>query len=214
MSPSPAEMPLPETPRAKAPRRIVVLGTSGSGKTTLAGAISRRLGIPHVELDALFWGPNWTNLGGSPENDTKFRARVAEATAGDAWVVDGNYAVTHDVTWPRAELFVWLDLPLPVVFWSVLQRTLRRAATRELLWGTNRESFRMSFLSRDSLLLWVLTTHRSRRKRLTALLLRPEMAHVTVVRLRSRRAVHAWLESLTAQSAVQCPESRVSRRVD
>jgi ABC-type dipeptide/oligopeptide/nickel transport system ATPase component len=42
-------------------RRIAVVGTTGSGKTALARRISQWLDIPHVELDALYWGPHWTN---------------------------------------------------------------------------------------------------------------------------------------------------------
>ncbi len=40
-------------------RRIVVIGTSGSGKTTLARELAGRLNVPHIELDALHWKPNW-----------------------------------------------------------------------------------------------------------------------------------------------------------
>lgn len=40
--------------------RIIVIGTSGAGKTTLAGRIAARLGIEHVEIDALYHGPGWT----------------------------------------------------------------------------------------------------------------------------------------------------------
>jgi len=63
----------------------VVVGTSGSGKTTFARRLAAGLGIPHVELDALHWEPEWTEA-----TDEVLRARVAEATAQDAWVVDGN----------------------------------------------------------------------------------------------------------------------------
>ena len=41
-------------------QRIVVVGTCGSGKTTLAAELAKRIEAPHVELDALHWGPHWT----------------------------------------------------------------------------------------------------------------------------------------------------------
>jgi hypothetical protein len=43
-------------------QRISVVGTSGSGKTTTAAQIAKRLGIPHVKMDALHWEPNWTEV--------------------------------------------------------------------------------------------------------------------------------------------------------
>jgi adenylate kinase family enzyme len=42
--------------------RIVVVGASGSGKTTMAKALSRALGLPHVELDAINWQPGWRDI--------------------------------------------------------------------------------------------------------------------------------------------------------
>ncbi|MEE8353946.1 MAG: hypothetical protein V3S10_05755, partial [Dehalococcoidales bacterium] len=47
-----------------------------------------------------------------------------------------------------------------VSFWRILKRTFRRVLHRESLWGTNYESLRMSFFSRDSLLLYALTKGR------------------------------------------------------
>ncbi|HTE18391.1 MAG TPA: AAA family ATPase, partial [Armatimonadota bacterium] len=44
------------------PRRIVVVGSSGAGKSTMAAALSQRLGLPHIELDALRHGPNWVEV--------------------------------------------------------------------------------------------------------------------------------------------------------
>lgn len=37
------------------PHRVLVSGASGAGKTTLAVEIGRRLGVEHVEIDALHW---------------------------------------------------------------------------------------------------------------------------------------------------------------
>jgi adenylate kinase family enzyme len=77
-------------------RRIVVVGSTGAGKTTLAEALSARLNIPHVELDSFYWEAGW-----APASTLDFRARVAEALADDAWVVDGNYQSVRDLVLRR-----------------------------------------------------------------------------------------------------------------
>lgn len=68
-------------------QRIAVIGTTGSGKTIIARKLSLRLGIPHIELDALYWEENWSGV-----SDEVFRERVAAAIQGDHWIVDGNYS--------------------------------------------------------------------------------------------------------------------------
>jgi hypothetical protein len=76
--------------------RIVVVGASCSGKPTLGEQLSEALGLPFVELDALFWEPIWTE-----PDDEVFRARIREATSGDQWVVAGNYLRhTMQPVWP------------------------------------------------------------------------------------------------------------------
>ncbi len=171
-------------------QRIVVVGTTGSGKTTVASRLAARLGCPHIELDALHWAPGWQEV----PLET-FRARLAEAIQAERWVVDGNYSKIADLTWRQADTIVWLDYPFFTVFRQLLWRTLRRIATRELLWGTNRESLG-AMLGRDSILLWMLKTYRRRRKQYPILFRQPEYAHLTVVHLRSPVQTRAWLERL------------------
>ncbi len=130
--------------------KIVVVGATGSGKTALARQIAERLGYRHIEMDALHWEPNWTE---APLDI--FRARVDQALTGDNWVIDGNYSKVRDVVWSRADTIVWIDYPLPIIFWRLFWRTIRRIVARENLWGTNREGWRAMF-GRDSLFLWVL----------------------------------------------------------
>ena len=175
-------------------RRIAVVGTSGSGKTTFARRLAARLGVPHVELDALFWLSDWQNV-----DDETFRRRVADVVAAETWVADGNYAAVRPLVLERVDTVVWLDLPLRTCLWRVLRRTARRARSGEELWpGTgNRETWRRA-LGRDSLLWWVLTTHRRRRRQNLARFRDPANAHIRIHRFTNSAAADAWLETLPA----------------
>ena len=171
--------------------RIVVVGTTGSGKTTLARQISERLDIPHVELDALFWGPNWT-----PAPIEEFRQHIAQALEGPAWVADGNYSRVRELVWGRANRVVWLDYALPLIMGRLVRRTFQRVARREELWNANRERAWVQLFSRDSLLLWALRTYPRRRREYPLLFESAEYAHLAVDHLRSPQATREWLETL------------------
>src|SRR3954454_16607600 len=168
--------------------KIVVIGTTGAGKSTLARELATRLGVPHVELDALFWEADWV-----PAPLEVFRERTQQALDRDAWVVDGNYSKVRDLTWGRADTLVWLDYPFPVVFSRLTRRTLRRIVRDEELWNGNRESVRKALLSTDSILVWQLRTHWSKRRDYLGIPRQPEYAHLRVVRLRSPARAKAWL---------------------
>lgn len=175
--------------------RIVVIGTTGSGKTTLARRLSEILGISHIELDALNWDPEWTQVA-IPE----FRERTARALEGPAWVADGNYHVVRDIIWSRANTLVWLDYSLWVVLVRLFRRTLRRVLTREELWNGNRERATAQFFSRDSIFLWALKTYGRRRSEYPTLFQDPRWRRLSIVRLSSPRATRGWLTKLASLS--------------
>ena len=178
------------------PRRAAVVGTSGSGKTTLAGRLAQRLGVAHVELDSLYWGPDWT-----PVPRERFRAQVARALGGEAWTTDGNYSAVRDIVWARADTVVWLDYSLPVVMGRVTWRTLRRSVMREELWNGNREQLGKAFFARESIIWWALSSYRRRKRQYPVLFEQPEHAHLHVVRLASPRATQEWLDGLPVARA-------------
>jgi adenylate kinase family enzyme len=171
-------------------RRISVVGTIGSGKTTFAHNASKLLDVPHIELDALHWEPNWIEA----PNDL-FRQRVEHSLQGDLWVVDGNYHQVRDIVWSRADTVVWLDYPFKTIMGRLAKRTLRRLITHEKLWNGNQEHVR-GLLTRDSVFLWAIRTYRRRRRQYPILLGRPENSHLTVVRLRSPRDAADFLSML------------------
>lgn len=171
-------------------RRVAVFGTTGSGKSWLAERLADRTGLRLVELDALFWGRDW-----QPAPVDLFRHRVERETADDSWIVVGNYGQVRDLVWRPADTLVWLDLPLPVVMGRLLRRTVKRAVTAEELWGTgNRETLGNAFLSRNSILLYALKTHRRNRERF-AQECEALAGEKRIVRLSSRRDIERFAAS-------------------
>jgi adenylate kinase family enzyme len=172
------------------PRRIVVKGTSGAGKSTFATELARRFNLSYVELDALFWGPNWSEP--TPE---AFRACVREAMASapDGWVIDGNYdSRLGDTVTGEADTIIWLDLPLWIKLRWLWVRTMHRTRSNVELWNGNRETWRGVFLSRDSLFVWMLQTHFRHRRDWPARF----DGDPRLVRLRSEAEMRRWLEKL------------------
>jgi adenylate kinase family enzyme len=174
-------------------RRVSVIGTSsGAGKTTLGQRLARRLDVPFVELDALFWGPGWTQA-----RTEDFRGRVTQIADQESWVIDGNYTGRlGDLVWRRADAVVWLDLPLAVSLWRTLRRTIERARSGEELWSGNRETLRNAFLARDSLFVYAIRSHRRRRRLFEERLASGRYSHLEIHRFRSANAANAWLASM------------------
>jgi adenylate kinase family enzyme len=177
--------------------RVIVVGPAGSGKTTLARRLGAARDLPHTELDALWWDPNWTETG-----TERFRARLAQVVASDRWVLDGNFYTVgaRDLAWPRADTIVWIDLAKWRTITRIVRRTIRRSFTRVELWSGNRETFR-TMLGRDDLLRFAWRNYPKYHTRYSAIREDAALSHVTVIRLGSPRGVRAWLEEVGGHDA-------------
>ncbi|MEJ7849425.1 MAG: hypothetical protein WKF92_15195 [Pyrinomonadaceae bacterium] len=171
--------------------RVVIVGTSCSGKTTFARDLARELELPHIELDCIQWGPNWT-----PAPVEEFRKMVSAAVMPETWVLDGNYSSVRDIVWARATTIIWLNYPFHVVAWRALSRTVRRMVYREVMWAGNVETFRMSFLSWDSILWWVVKTYRRRRREYPFLFKEPAYGHLQIIVVTSPAEAERFLQRI------------------
>jgi adenylate kinase family enzyme len=178
-------------------RRVAVIGGSCTGKTTTSREVAARLGVPHIELDALHHDAGWQE---APAEVLQARVDAAIAAAPDGWVADGNYhGKLGTSVLERADTVVFLDLPYRTVLRRVLGRTLSRAFTGKELWNGNRETFRNAF-SRESIVWWVIRQHGSYRMKWPPRF--EPLTHLTVVRLRSAREVRTWLQSIQATESM------------
>lgn len=170
-------------------RRISVVGNGG--KSTLSIALTVKTGLTFIELDALFWKPNWEES--SPE---ELIEKVIQAIddAPDGWIADGHYwSRLGDTVLGRADMVVWLDLPWRVMFWRTLRRSFQRAWDKNKICGDNTESWRKLF-STDSLWWYWLTNRKTfsqRRQRLASLL--PDS--IPVIRLTSAKELNSFYEA-------------------
>lgn len=137
-----------------------------------------------------------------------FQAGVRPATAGDRWVADGNYSVIRALLWSRATHIVWLDFGRGIVYSRMLHRTMQRLLLRTRLSHGNRESFRLTFLSRDSILRWTVATFARNRRTYNPLRAGQRHAHLPWAEI--TRLSHAHHALVTLASHVNGPARQSS----
>ncbi|KAA3611460.1 MAG: adenylate kinase [Planctomycetota bacterium] len=179
--------------------RVLVIGASCAGKTTFASSLAKRLQCPHVELDALYWGPNWT------ERDS-FQEEVERASQKDRWVIEGGYSMVQELLWTRGTDLIWLDFPFFLVFLRAIKRTWRRSVSKEILYNGNQENFFRAFFTPDGIPWWVIRSYARKKKHWAVSIQRPEYAHLRIHRFHRPEFAEAFLRSCGSSSTSVSPE--------
>ena len=100
-------------------QRVMIIGQPGSGKSWLAVQLGARLGLPVHHMDHIHWQSGWVERGVAE------KARLCAAIeAQEAWVFEGNFTTTAANRAARADLLVWLDLPVGLRLWRVTRRKI------------------------------------------------------------------------------------------
>lgn len=172
--------------------RINIIGTSGSGKTTFGRNLAQVLQIPFIELDAVFWGPDWSEL-----NDSELFPKLSAALLGDHWILDGNYTRTLDIKWERVERVIWLDYSFPRTVAQAIKRAVSRIFSQEELWPDtgNRESLKKLF-SRDSIVLWTIQKYSKNKKKIRNYISSEKYQSIIFHRIRSPKQARDFIRSI------------------
>ncbi|CAD5107619.1 P-loop NTPase family protein [Zestomonas carbonaria] len=164
-------------------KRILIIGPGGSGKSTLSAMLGRRLAIPVIHMDALYWRPGWVE----PERPD-WQACVEALCQREQWVMDGNYSGTLAQRLAACDTVIFLDLPRLLCLWGALWRGFRyRGRTRpDMAEGCPEQLPSLEFLG------WIWNYPKRSRPKVLELL----EAHGQgrrIIRLRSRREVRQFL---------------------
>lgn len=97
----------------------MIIGNAGSGKSTLARRLGAALDLPVYHMDReVYWLPGWV------ERDREDQRRQVERIAAkEAWVFEGNNSGTFHLREARADMVIWLRVPV----WRRLFRVIRRS---------------------------------------------------------------------------------------
>lgn len=101
-------------------QRIMIVGGPGSGKSTLARALGDRTGLPVFHMDQFHWKEDWVERPAAEK-----LPMISAVEAQDRWILEGGASATYANRISRADLVVWLDLPVGLRLWRVTKRLFR-----------------------------------------------------------------------------------------
>lgn len=167
--------------------RIIIIGNAGAGKSTFAKALAKKLALPLVHLDQLYWTGSWETI---PRD--KFDLLLQKELEKPRWIIDGNFNRTIPHRLQYCDTVFYLDMPTITCLWGITKRILANyGKVRQDMGGSCTERF-----DRQKLALYknVITFNRSHRKMYRQLL--SEAQNISVITFRNRKQIKKYLNSI------------------
>ncbi|UNO43218.1 adenylate kinase [Streptomyces sp. MST-110588] len=189
----------PATDLPRRPDRVLVAGGSGAGKTTVAGKLAGLLALPRIELDELYYEPDW-------QIRPEFPQDVARAAGQPRWITEWHYPEVATLLARRADLLVWLDYPARTTMTSLVLRTLLRSLHKEVLWSGNQEPpLRSVFTDPENILRYGWATRHATRDQVRALVHDAPDVELDLLRFTRPAGLSRWLLRLAKTSPGPAP---------
>lgn len=169
-------------------KKVAVIGNSAGGKSTLCRVLKKNLDLPLLEIDQIFWTPNW-QVAPAEEYNARHDAFIAKET----WLVDGGGSWESVVKrMDVADTIIFLDMPLWRHCWWVTKRQIwsRKSGVG---WKLTGKLYKM---------VWQM--HKEMRPRIIAELARQDRS-TKVITLRSLAELNAFSRATLPEHA---PQSR------
>lgn len=168
-------------------QRILLIGNAGAGKTTFAKQLAKKLHLPLVHLDNLYWCGNWDHLS-RDEFDVILQRELEKPQS----IIDGNFNRTISHRLQYCDTVFYFDFPTITCLTGITKRTLANLGkVRSDMGGNCIEHFDSQ---KVSLYRNVLTFNRQHRRDYYELLNNAD--GVNVIIFRNRRQANAFFAKL------------------
>ncbi|MDT8718058.1 AAA family ATPase [Clostridium sp. 19966] len=110
--------------------RILIIGGNGCGKTTLAQKLARKLELPLIHLDILYWRDNWQNA-----SKDEFDDLLLKELSKPKWILDGNINRTIPLRLKYCDTLIYMDFSRTICVYGAIKRVIKNYGKSRLDMG-------------------------------------------------------------------------------